>query len=1120
MNTFDSARRAGASARRSHIPKSARLRFFPQLSSLRSLLTLCALCVLFSSRARADDVLSADATSWRCLPSDGVEASISTDATASPKGPCLRLDFNFKSGGGFVVVQRNLAIDLPENYRFDFDIKAGENTRPNNLEFKLLDNGQPTDPKANSVWWVIRRAMEFPREWSHFSYKKRHFSFAWGPSGGAPLTHLAHLEFAISSAEGGKGTIWFDGLTFKETLPVRPYTGSPTAIAADSFDAEHGPEKAIDGDPKTAWFSASPGAAITIDFGQVREFGGLELSWARPLAPATQRAAPNGPYSVSLSADGEHWTAGVADWQGSHATDFLYLPDSEARYVRIFARQNGTAPALLRSLADVRIVAVSDASSTNAFVLVVAKSLPRGVFPRWAYGEQSFWTVLGVPEDSNEALINEEGQVEIGKQGYSIEPFVMDGDHLLTWADGTHTQSLAKGHLPIATVVREMQDIRLTIRAGVGGPSEESAAGIQYTLTNTGHARRSVDLVVAVRPYQVNPPAQFLNVEGGASSIRSMKTIEGGGLDVNARSEIYAGIGAEAVTTPEWTLLPSGAEAVKTPTGTPWALHTPGHDHLSAHYVVPFSLAPGESASSGVIATFRSGGRPSWLPAELGPNVLPKFLEVTEQVWKKVLSRASLSLPPSAKAIEDTFYAQQAYILINKDGPGFQPGSRSYERSWMRDGSMTSAAMLQLGYFDLVKQFTAWYATYQFPDGKVPCVVDKRGPDPVPENDSHGELIMAIANVHRYTHDDAFVKAQFDHVRKAVEYIEKLRQERMTPEYRTVPGEDGTKTKQEPGKPAVPYRAFYGLLPESISHEGYSAKPMHSYWDDLFAYRGLKDAGYCAKVVGDTDDLIRWEGLAKDFGLTLANSYALAMKTHNIDYLPGCVELGDFDATSTTVALWPVQARDILPHAALEKTFDKYWEFFTHRRDNPRDQWEAYTPYELRTINAMVHLGERDRAVAALEWFMKDQYPPGWHHWAEVVWSNPRTTKFIGDMPHTWVGSDFLNSLRSMFLYEDEANESLVVFAGVPEKWVREGEGVSFKNFRTYYGSFSAAARGEGNNITMTFEGDLALPKGGLVVQSVLAKACTKVLVDGQPVREADGGITLHAVPRTIEWRP
>ena len=39
-------------------------------------------------------------------------------------------------------------------------------------------------------------------------------------------------------------------------------------------------------------------------------------------------------------------------------------------------------------------------------------------------------------------------------------------------------------------------------------------------------------------------------------------------------------------------------------------------------------------------------------------------------------------------------------------------------------------------------------------------------------------------------------------------------------------------------------------MPQSISHEGYSAKPMHSYWDDFFALRGFKDATEIARMLG------------------------------------------------------------------------------------------------------------------------------------------------------------------------------------------------------------------------------------------------------------------------------
>ena len=95
--------------------------------------------------------------------------------------------------------------------------------------------------------------------------------------------------------------------------------------------------------------------------------------------------------------------------------------------------------------------------------------------------------------------------------------------------------------------------------------------------------------------------------------------------------------------------------------------------------------------------------------------------------------------------------------------------------------------------------------------------------------------------------------------------------------------------------------------------------------------------------------------------------------------------------------------------------------------------WVDYTPYELRCIGSLVLLGQPERAQQALEFFMHDRRPPGWNQWPEVVYREPRTAKFIGDLPHTWCGSDFLNSVRMMFLYERQADDALVLLAGIPE---------------------------------------------------------------------------------------
>jgi hypothetical protein len=476
-----------------------------------------------------------------------------------------------------------------------------------------------------------------------------------------------------------------------------------------------------------------------------------------------------------------------------------------------------------------------------------------------------------------------------------------------------------------------------------------------------------------------------------------------------------------------------------------------------------------------------------------------EFAETARQ-WETKLNRVSIDLPPSASRIANSIRSNLAYVLINRDGPAIQPGSRSYERSWIRDGSLTSAALLALGHAADVRAFAEWYAGFQYPSGKVPCCVDRRGADPVPENDSHGELIFLFAEYARHTGDRAFLERQWPHVRSAVAFIDSLRRSRMTAEYQT---------------PAR--RAFYGLLPESISHEGYSAKPMHSYWDQFFALRGLKDAAWIAAELRKPE-AAAYARLRDDFQRDLVASLRAAMAMHSIDFLPGAVELGDFDATSTTVGVAPGGAERELPHPALERTFEKYWENFVARRDG-RAAWDAYTPYELRTVGTMLRLGRKDRAHALLDWFLTHQRPAAWNAWAEVVWHDSLATKFIGDLPHTWVGSDFIRSVLDFFAYEREADRALVVGAGIPAAWVTEAPGVSVRRLSTHYGPLSFTMRATGGVVRVRFEPGLRTPPGGIILRSPLDRPIRSATVDGTRVMVDGAEVRLRTLPRVVELR-
>jgi hypothetical protein len=971
---------------------------------IRVLLAMAVVCLAAAMcRAQERVIDSFDSTEpWTVLPSDGVKASLSI--VEGTEGKALRLQYDFEAGAGFVVIRRAVPAALRtgpgEHFRFTFQVRG---TGPkNNLEFKLVD------PSGDNVWWLNQRAYEWPTAWKQERIPNRKISFAWGPVGaGQPNPRpgpLGFVEFAIAASEGGRGSVDFDTLTFEPLAPPEPVMHDPTVILRTSREYQ-------------------------IDFKQVREFGGLALHWDPREFPAS--------YMVQVSSDEQRFStiASVTDARGG--LRFVQLPDAQARFVRLLT-ESGHTPKLER----VEVLPVEFGASKNGMLKEIARRSTKGLLPRYFHDEQSYWTVVGIPNDRDEALLSADGAVEVGTSGFTIEPFLATPKGLITWADVKANHRLEEGYLPIPTLTWDAGDTRLDIQCFADGDPGAATAVCRYRIENRSNRASRGTLVLAVRPFQVLTPWQELNITGGVSPIRSIALSEGW-VKINGETRVrpisrHDGFGATPFAAGEiverWSQgTPPEAQAVEDPSGL-----------ASGALTFDYALEPGKTVTFDVEALLRSSAQ----PRQQSPPVEDR-LRAAAASWRSSLNKVRLALPASAGRLVDTFRTTQAYILINQDGPAIQPGSRTYERSWMRDGSMTGATLLQTGHPEEMKRFVEWISTYQYPTGKVPCVVDRRGPDPVPEHDSHGQLIYAIWTTYLYTRDKEFLGRHWPQIAAAVDYIDSLRALRLTDEYR-----DGPAAK----------RAMYGLVPESISHEGYSAKPMHSYWDSFFVVKGLKDAHAAAVELGRAEDAARIHKLLGEYRSSLYASIELAMKNKAIDYIPGCVELGDFDATSTAIALYPCGELSFMPSAATNRTFDKYFTFFKDRRDGTRE-WKDYTPYEIRVAGTFIRLGQPDRAHALLDFFFDHQRPKGWNHWAEVVWRKPEDPRFIGDMPHTWVGSEFLQVVRSMFVYEQD--DTLVLGAGLRPEWPWEQAGVSVGSFPTPFGALTCSWTGRGDTLVV-----------------------------------------------------
>jgi hypothetical protein len=599
----------------------------------------------------------------------------------------------------------------------------------------------------------------------------------------------------------------------------------------------------------------------------------------------------------------------------------------------------------------------------------------------------------------------------------------------------------------------------------------------RYRLTNTSDTAIDARFVLRARPFQVNAPSQFLNTTGGVRAIDMMqlapRAISVGGWDRATLSRP-----ADSVSVRAFDSMPSKTSKVVDPARL-----------AEGELVYHVPLEPGQSFDLDLAAPLDGLST-----GPIAPGDAERAQADVIRQWHEKLDTVRFRVPKAGEKLVQTLRTALAHMAISRVGPRLQPGTRSYARAWIRDGAMIGEGLLRLGREDIAKDFLRWYAPYQFKSGKVPCCVDDRGADPVPENDSHGELVFLVAEVHRYTHDRELLETMWPHVRGAVTYMDALRASERTPENRA----------KNP--------AFYGLMPASISHEGYSAKPMHSYWDDFWALRGYKDAVEIATWLGHASEAKSFAASRDQFAADLHASIATAMRQKGIPFLPGSAELGDFDATSTTIALAPGGEQDALPREALLATFERYWKEFEQRRNDARE-WKDYTPYELRTVGTFVRLGWRERALSALDFFFADQQPRAWNQWAEVVSRTPRKPFFLGDLPHAWVASDYVRSALDMFAYTRASDGALVLAAGIPAAWLA-GEGIAVDGLRTPGGALQYALSADDTRVRLEIGKGV---DGAFVLPWMFDGQPGATTIDGKPAEWKAGELRIDRAPAVVD---
>ncbi len=131
------------------------------------------------------------------------KANLKLGIAKGKKENALKLNYDLGQGteNGWVVIEKEFYLDLPEKYEFRFFLKGDGKT--NNLEFKLIDENGSTFAKkligitSQDVWQEVVITSDQILYW-------------WG--GDKNFDRVRKISFAVSAGSAGKGTVIIDRL--------------------------------------------------------------------------------------------------------------------------------------------------------------------------------------------------------------------------------------------------------------------------------------------------------------------------------------------------------------------------------------------------------------------------------------------------------------------------------------------------------------------------------------------------------------------------------------------------------------------------------------------------------------------------------------------------------------------------------------------------------------------------------------------------------------------------------------------------------------------------------------------------------------------------------------------
>ncbi len=359
--------------------------------------------------------------------------------------------------------------------------------------------------------------------------------------------------------------------------------------------------------------------------------------------------------------------------------------------------------------------------------------------------------------------------------------------------------------------------------------------------------------------------------------------------------------------------------------------------------------------------------------------------------------------------------AVRTVLLLSADD--LVPGPYTYRRFWFRDACLMLHPLLAIG---LVARVERILSTFPGRQGLTGYFLSQEG-----EWDSNGQVLWIVARYAEMTHCQPSPEME-NALRKGMRWLTRKRLTGNSP-----PGTQG-------------------LLPAGFSAEHLGPNDYY-YWDDFWAWGGLKMMAKHWRKSGDTAAADEAQALAAEYGKSIEQSIGGIPAKRAMGAIPAAPgRRMDAGAIGSMVADYPLQ---LYPpgEARLIKTTDFLMDRCFHRggffQEMIHSGINAYLTLDL--AQTLLRAGD-PRFADLIRRVAELASPTG--QWPEAI--HPLTLGgCMGDGQHGWAAAEWIMMIRNCFVREED--DHLVIGSGILPEWLEGGGELRFGPTLTAWGPVS-----------------------------------------------------------------